>query len=351
MGPIEERPAAERPMDREAAEWVVKRDRGLSLEEAERYRRWLEGDPRRAERIAWHEQSWNRFAAMDEGDLDPALLEDAGGEAPGDKRRRIVYWAGAAALAASVIVVWSLWPLPGNPEREPEASFATTIEAPAYESRILADGTIVELKGGSSIRAGFDEKVRAVWLDRGEAHFQVAEETARPFVVHAGDASVRAVGTAFNVRLMEDSVEIIVTEGRIRMKGANAMATAESDSVPNSIRSLELGAFQRSVFRRGAASSSAAIESVTSEEIDDLLAWKPKVLEFSSVPLEDVVTAFNRRNETKLVLADKSLKTLPVQLAFRSNEVEAFARMLEMAFDIRAERTDADTIVLRSGAN
>ena len=68
--------------------------------------------------------------------------------------------------------------------------------AVGYESRALDDGTVVELNGGAEIEVQFTAAERRLRLVRGEAHFQVAKNPLRPFVVEAGGVAVRAVGTA-----------------------------------------------------------------------------------------------------------------------------------------------------------
>jgi transmembrane sensor len=54
----------------------------------------------------------------------------------------------------------------------------------------------------------------------GEAHFFVEKDPQRPFVVNAAGIDVRAVGTAFNVRIDPAAVEVLVTEGRVRVDPA-----------------------------------------------------------------------------------------------------------------------------------
>ena len=69
---------------------------------------------------------------------------------------------------------------------------------------------------------------REIYLRKGEAHFQVAHDRSRPFLVHAGDAVVRAVGTAFEVRVLTDQhVDVVVNEGRVEVQ-ATAMPASQN---------------------------------------------------------------------------------------------------------------------------
>jgi transmembrane sensor len=86
--------------------------------------------------------------------------------------------------------------------------------------------------------------------------------------------------------------------------------------------------------------------AVTAAEIARTLAWQPRLLEFSSAPLAQVVAEFNRHNTLQLSLADPDLASLPVTASFRSDNAEGFVRLLEATAGVRAERR-RDTILLR----
>jgi transmembrane sensor len=79
-----------------------------------------------------------------------------------------------------------------------------------------------------------------------------------------------------------------------------------------------------------------------------LLAWQPRLLEFDSARLADVVAAFNRHNRLQLELGDATLADLPVGASFRSNNVEGFVRLLEGGFGIRTERNGDRIVLLRA---
>src|SRR6202042_1912925 len=94
----------------------------------------------------------------------------------------------------------------------------------------LADGSIVTLNTNTILETDLSRSVRQIYLRKGEAHFQVAHDRSRPFLVHAGDAVVRAVGTEFEVRLREDKhVEVLVNEGRVEVQAAPIAAANPSE--------------------------------------------------------------------------------------------------------------------------
>ena len=59
-------------------------------------------------------------------------------------------------------------------------------------------------------------KSREIWLDKGEAYFQVRHDAAHPFVVMAMGHRVEDVGTKFVVRRRADSIEITMLDGRVQ---------------------------------------------------------------------------------------------------------------------------------------
>ena len=101
-----------------------------------------------------------------------------------------------------------------------------------YETRIgeqntitLVDGSVIQLNTDSQIQVNYLGNQRNIVLTAGEAHFDVAKDPQRPFVVSAGEGMVRAVGTAFSVRLDQQAVKVIVTEGKVALASSASQPT------------------------------------------------------------------------------------------------------------------------------
>lgn len=315
-----------------ASGWIVRSSRGLTAEEQDEYSAWLAADPRHGVWLAKRRQAWSEFDVLTEwrpehsAEPNPDLL------AAPRKRRRAPRLAFLLALAAGVAV--ALVVLRRAPVEKNEPAAVVVVR---YESRALDDGSVVELNGGAQIEVRFTEEERRVRLVRGEAHFQVAKNPLRPFVVEAGGVAVRAVGTAFNVLLGGHDVEVLVTEGRVRVDPPAASAAASS--------APDVSAGQRVVVAL-TGGQAPIVTVVSDEEIARRLAWQPRLLDFSATPLADVAAEFNRRNRTQLVLADPALREMPIVASFRSDNLDGFVRMLELSAGVTAERT-GDTVVLR----
>ena len=252
------------------------------------------------------------------------------------------------ALAAAVVVgAGLLWRWPMTPAPANHSVMSVVVVAAAHET--LPDGSTVDLKDGAQVEIDFRPEVRAVTLRRGMARFQVAKNPQRPFVVTAGDVSVRAVGTAFCVGMESRSVEVIVTEGRVSVASAprDASASPVSKAAPNSAL---VGAGEHVVVGSSSDSGPMPILAVTplaSEELADKLIWLNPRLEFTGTPLEMVVMTFNQHNRRQLVLEDPDLRNLQLSGILRSDNIPALLRMLEVNFHIQAETRGEDEILLR----
>ena len=182
-------------VEKAAGDWLAKRDRGLSAAEAVAFTDWKSADPRHAAELARLDATWS---ALDTADEVPEIMAisrevDDRLERRDQKGRRSWWLVGALAAASVALVVTRTDWLP-----VPTANSAVVI-APSPTYRIvpgqaqqltLADGTIVELNADSAVEPAFTLQERRVRLVRGEAHFAVVRDAARPFVVQAGDVAM-----------------------------------------------------------------------------------------------------------------------------------------------------------------
>ncbi|MEO6003922.1 MAG: FecR domain-containing protein [Opitutus sp.] len=336
-------PADDERLAQAAADWVLRSDRGLSAAEQDEFSQWLATDPRHGAALARQRQSWDRLATLAQWRPEHGLRPNPDLLAP--PRRNVLKFAApiVLAIAALIAVVFVLQkPAPLSP------SALTSVPSVAPESirqQTLADGTLVILNEGAVLRVDFTPQERRVTLEAGEAHFAVTKNPARPFVVRAQGMDVFAVGTAFNVRLDRTSVEVLVTEGRVRVsESAIGDQTSAHPATPALVPLLEAG--QRAVVSLADKGHAPRIAVLTEGEIDRVLSWQHRLLDFTDTPLSDVVNEFNRRNRTQLVIVDPELATIRISASFRSDNIEAFVRLIEVGFSLRIERDGESQIRL-----
>ena len=330
-----------------AADWVVREDRGLSDGERREFSAWLAADPRHA---AEHARLRSAWGALDRTRQVPELtaLAEAALDRGRERRRwRRRFGAGSFAAAAALLVLagWlhrndAASPAPPRFPRENYRVLASTLQR-----TVLADGSVVELNGDSRIEVAYTALERRVTLLRGEVHFVVAKNPERPFHVSASPVTVRAVGTAFNVRLASETIEVLVTEGRVRLEHAD-------DPRPSELAAASSPALvegQRATYRAPTASAPPAIDvaEVNRAEIENELGWQSTRLVFNNTPLDEVVEGFNRYNQHRLTLGDPRLRGRTLTGVFRADNREGFVRLLRASVDVKAEeRTPHETVLL-----
>jgi transmembrane sensor len=321
-----------------AAQWVLRLDRGLSAGEQDEYLQWLASDSRHGEAIAqlrWGWEELDRLAGAESSVLslpNPDLLARRAA-----RPSRLLLWSAPALVAAAALVIGVLYVR--NLRDTQSAGLSpqppVSLSAPC-ERRVLDDGSVVDLNRGAELLVDFNAKTRHVRLQRGEANFTVAKNPARPFVVEASGVNVQAVGTVFNVRLDSSAVEVLVSEGAVKVAAPHApVATAPV-----------VRAGQHALVSL-ARSDAPAVDSLSGEELAGRLAWQPRMLDFNDAPLSEIVAAFNAHNPVKMTIGDPALNNVRLSATFRSDNVEGFVRLMDSDFGMQVEWESQTAVVLR----
>lgn len=332
-------------IEHQAASWVLRRDRGLTAAEQDEFCQWLTTDSRNRRCFARHARNWDRLDNLTEWRPEHSLRPNP--DLLAVRARRIRLALPLSLAAAAVFAVYLRWALP-------VAQFAASPPAAPIaliEERTLADGSTIQLNRGSAITVDISPSERLVHLVSGEAHFKVAKNPAWPFVVDAGGIRVRAVGTAFDVSLGAAAVAVLVTEGRVRIDSpsklgdvaARAGVSARFMPAP-AVPMLEAG--QRAVVSISPSAAPPEVTTVSPEKMGELLIWRPRLLDFTAVPLSKIVREFNRHNLVQLKVLEGELADLPISASFRSDNIEGFVSLLQSSFGVRAERRESNEIVL-----
>ena len=198
----------------------------------------------------------------------------------------------------------------------------------------FADRTEIELNTDTVIRYRMTTRERTVWLDRGEAYFRVAHNASNPFTVIAGNHKVTDLGTEFLVRRAAGGVpkrlEVALVKGRAELSSEGphaqvAMLTPGDEAI--------------------ATPASISFSRKTAQQLADELSWRRGVLAFRNTRLADVVAAFNRYNDTKLVVADPSIADMKFSAELPTDDYEDFLHLAETVQDLRVDR-QGQTILL-----
>jgi transmembrane sensor len=234
-------------------------------------------------------------------------------------------WGRPLALAASILIVFTVvllqWPRTFTAPQDAAAQFQTPIGGHQIVS--LPDGTRVELNTDTAIKAVVDEHRRAVWLERGEAFFEVAKQHGRNFVIYAGPRTVTVLGTKFSVRRDPREVVVAVLEGRVSVDAAAANASDRHTTITAGDIAIARG--------------KSTLITTSAEAVQQQLAWRSGRLIFHDATLGAAVEQFNRYNETQLVLQDADLARLLVGGSFVARNVRAFAQLLKDSYGLEVD--------------
>jgi len=311
-----------------AADWLARLDGELDPSLREQFERWRSSDPR-------HEVAYLRLKATSHRlDRLRALRPPMGAPADPDflaappidevsRRRWVRPTLGWSALAAGVIGLTLSLTLFLR-ETIHEDRYQTGVGG--FERVVLADGSTIEMNTSTAVAISFGSKQRKIELLSGEATFNVVGDAERPFTVVAGKATVRSLGTQFNVRRDGEAIDVIVTDGRVAVGSAIVSAGQAAQVALGNIR----------------------VRSESPQEAERELAWQNGMLMFSNTPLRRVIAEFNRYNRRQLVIGDPAIADREIGGYFKSRNLDSFVRVLQSSFGVNAD-VAGDQIILRAG--
>ena len=329
-----------------AATWLALHDAGLDSTAAREFAAWRDADPQHAAAWAQLTAAWSRLDRQAlGGDADAMILELATRRRR--KRRARLHRVSLAATLGCFVAGLLLFRQPHlfrDQEAVPPATDVVAVEDTFSRRQALPDGSLVEFRGDAAIEVHFSEARRAVTLVRGEAHFSVSKDRARPFVVTARGVDVKAVGTAFAVRVEPDRIDVLVTEGEIEvgrppaLQGKAVMAAAPLAGVAGERVIVPLATV--------ATDTVGIVERVGLAELERQLAWRGTRVEFSSTSLAEAIAVFNGRGTARLVLVDPRLADVRLSGVFNAGNHAGFVRLLTTHYGVSATQLASGEIAL-----
>ena len=221
----------------------------------------------------------------------------------------------------------------------------------------LSDGTHITLNTNSALKVDYSQDRRRIYLLRGEAHFDVAKNPQRPFMVYAGEGMVWAVGTAFNVRylnagnlegnhagtlvdtLIGTSIDVTVTEGTVKI-----FADIEPDKNTN----LNINNAQNSptdheqLVHAGKSVQYSKVINATqttpAQVLEQKLAWQHGALIFKGETLEQAIKEIARYTDKQLIITDPSIKNIRVGGHYKTDNINSLLASLSQTLEIKLEQ-------------
>lgn len=218
------------------------------------------------------------------------------------RRLPVLRWSAAAAIALLAVAGW-WW----SNQTASVNMMANTIAGERQEV-ILPDGTSVWLNENSHL--AYEEREEERYLQfEGEAFFEVATDSLKPFKIYSGQSVTTVLGTAFNLRAYpeEEQVEVSVKEGRVALARQTKMV--EEENAPIAAEKIELTKGETGVLEK--ATAQVAVVSVKQ---DNSTAWKDRRLEFEDVPLAEVAQTLERYYNIEIDLANEVISSCPIKI-------------------------------------
>lgn len=326
-----------------AADWVARRDAGLSAQEELNYAAWLDADPAHRSAVDGLGFAWRTLDhPLAKGAADAVLCQLTRFARQRQRRRTIALGMVSFIFLLAAGLGWKALKSPD--EIRSPAGISAVVLLPSIQS--LPDGSVAELRDGAQITVEFTDSKRRVVLRRGEAYFKVVKNPARPFVVVAGEVEVCAVGTAFSVDYRKNAVDVLVTEGKVAVALAPHLSI-QANANPSQAEPLLVGAGHGTTIDSSARQAESGSRPLSDADLQSRLAWRSPRLEFTGTPLIEAVALLNRHNRIQFIIEDSELARTRVSGIFGAVNTDAFVRLLESSFDVQSERRGADEIVLR----
>jgi transmembrane sensor len=288
----------------EAASWVARLhgpDRDAGVEAG--LKRWLAQDTAHQEAFELATEVWQETAELPCDLSRLATQVNSHGRFRAKSRLPAVAWTASVVVAVLVALIF---------HRYQDGRGVLRTGVGEQRTLALADGTRVELNTRSELVTRYDDRTRKVILKSGEAHFDVAKQPQRPFVVVAGEHEIAALGTTFVVRQDPSGLTVTLLEGRVAVAPSSASGVVAAD-----VRVLAPG--QRLKIANGGT------PVLDSPSIDKVTAWQRGQLIFEDTTLAEAAAEFNRYSERSLTLGSVELGRIRVGGTFRTGDVSSFA--------------------------
>lgn len=358
-GQAENNPRDRDGLEREAALWFARMRGPEAADYAAEFEQWLDAHPQN--RIAYDHAA----AIFDFGNFltRPGVMPGtsgtdvprgnggsnlAGRRTPSNENQAWRWTCGVIAASLATMTGWWVISAPTRttPDRtlpaaetaSPSLHMVNDTSREAVER--LSDGSRVTLGGSSKMTVEFGEGRRDLRLERGYARFEVAHD-GRPFIVHVGGGSVRALGTVFEVaRRPDGSVDVSLVRGRIEVLAPNRGRN------PHGPRQLTAG--QKISFMGEPTAGEVSTRRSAPEQAETPIALEKTAdaEHFENVRVEDIVASANQGHSPQIVIAARGVAERRVSGWFSLTDTRSLAERIAMIYGLEIDRSDPSRLVL-----
>lgn len=327
----------QKAIDSEAQAWfLLRQERSLSQPEQEEFERW-HNEPT-------HQQSYQQLHDICNGleilaqQQGSALKAEANAGFGLNKLLAQFFrglslggtptWA-TAMLCLVLLAGGANWLMP-TPDSDRQL-FTTTIGE--QQQLTLADGSQVFLGADSQIQVQLKDHRRDISLIKGQAFFNVSKDVQRPFFVNSGSASIRVVGTRFDVRRVLDKVKISVEEGIVEVTHQQRKKLDKPSG-----QAVAAGRTQRLVKGQQVRLNAANMSAINVVPEANLGSWRNGQLAYNNAPLSELVADINRYRQGRISLSDNTLGDLRITSSFAITQLDTVVELLEQSLPVTVRK-------------
>jgi transmembrane sensor len=334
----------------DASDWIAKIDRNLTEEEKSALKAWLSLNAKNTEVLLEVAHLWDK---MD----DLSRLSDLFPQSSPSTTKKRPAWLGA--IAASIIFIISIgfyqssfnFPSFGLSEQAAVVAMQMNYQTGIGESNTikLPDNSEIILNTNSFVQVRYTSFARVIDLQRGEIHIDVAHDKSRPLSVIASGKVIQAVGTAFNVEVRNDLVELIVTDGKVLVAAkSNDVVKTDIDEMAKRLPISSMAISQGEKVDLGLTDKIIAkVIKVDPVEVAARLSWRQGNLIFRGESLAEAMAEISRYTDITFELSDdEQLQQVQVAGMFKTGDVTGLLEVLSNNFKISYQRVGTDRIIL-----
>lgn len=339
----------------QASSWIAKIDRGLTTEEKSALQTWLALHIKNTEVLLEVAGMWDKMDDLSRlSDIFPQTVVE---------HKPLSKWVGA--IAASVVFAITVGFYQGG------FNFSTfgadqqsnvVVQQMNYQTSIgeshtiaLPDNSKIVLNTDSFVQVKYTDSARIIELQRGEIHIEVAHDNLRPLSVIASGKVIQAVGTAFNVEVRDELVELIVTDGKVLVADKiNQHINTNSNAINLDVMAKRLPRHSMAI-SKGEKVDLDLTGTITEQvikldpmEVAASLSWRQGNLIFRGESLAEAMAEISRYTDIEFELAnDEMLNKVQVAGLFKTGDVKGLLEVLSNNFNISYEKINPDKFILK----
>jgi ferric-dicitrate binding protein FerR (iron transport regulator) len=238
----------------------------------------------------------------------------------------------AASIAAALVVAISVFLI----SRDSKTMMKSIASGNAISSPVvLSDGSQIILNKGSEVKFpekfGSDGREVYFW---GEAFFEIASDPTRPFVIEAGDARIKILGTSFNVKAYPGTglTEVVVNTGTV------LFYHVDNDDVILGQVILRKG-------EKGVYNSNTCNLSKMLNDDPNYISWETGKLVFNETSLDKVMEVVGKKYGVNFQMDTAELSSLKLTATFDNESLDSVLEVLSLVHKLQFTHSGTDYLV------